>query len=353
LGGALDEPRDSGAPGAIILFPPEALMKRWITWSAAAACVALAAPVMRADVKTSEKSTVKFAGMMGAIINRMAGGSDGITTTVAVKGNRMSEIMGRTGRIVDLGEEKVYALDMRKKEYRVRTFAEMRAELEKARADAEKQAEKNKTEEAPAPEQPDEQLAVDVDVKETGQHKTVLDYDTREVIVTLTLHEKGKKVEDSGGLIMTSTMWLAPRIASLDEKTAFQRKFFDAVYGSTLAGMDPQQATTLAALLPGLQRLSGAMSAEGDKLQGTPLSTTIVVDGVKSPEQMKEASEDSGGGGGFGGLGGRLARRMTHKGEPQQRTTALTMTHDVLSVATTVDAADLAIPAGFKDKTGK
>jgi hypothetical protein len=340
----------AGAAGAIILFPPEALMKRWITWSAAAACVALAAPVIRADVKTSEKTTIKFAGMMGAVINRMAGGDDGITTTVAVKGNRMSEITGRTGRIVDLGEEKVYQLDMRKKEYRVRTFAEMRAELEKARADAQKEAEKNKSE-AAAPEQPDNQLAVDVDVKETGQHKSILDRDTREVVVTLTMHEKGKAIEDSGGLIMTSTMWLAPRIASLDEKAAFQRKFFDAVYGSTLAGIDPQQATTLAALLPGLRKLSGEMSAQSDKLQGTPLATTIVVDRVKSPEQMKEASEDSGGGGGFGGLGGRLARRLTHKGEPQQRTTALTMTHDILSVGATVEAADLAIPAGFKDKT--
>jgi hypothetical protein len=96
------------------------------------------------------------------------------------------------------------------------------------------------------------------------------------------------------------------------------------------------------------------MSAQGDKLQGTPLSTTVVVDGVKSPEQMKEASDDdSGSGGGLGGFGGRLARRMTHKGEPQQRTTALTTTHDVLSIATSVDAADLAIPDGFKDKTGK
>jgi hypothetical protein len=329
-------------------------MKRWITWSAAAACVALAVPVVRADVKTSEKTTVKFAGMMGAFINRMSGGSDGITTTVAVKGNRMSEITGRTGSIVDLGEEKVYELDMRKKEYRVRTFAEMRAELEKAQAEAQKEAEKNKSEEAAAPpQQPDAQLDVDVDVKETGQHKQILDYDTREVVVTLTMHEKGRKIEDSGGLVMTSTMWLAPRIASLDEKAAFQRRFFDAVYGSTLAGMNPQQATTLAALLPGLQRLSGAMAAEGQKLQGTPLSTTVVVDGVKSQEQMKEASEDSGGGGGFGGFGGRLARRLSHRGEPQQRTTALTMTLDVLSVATTVDAADLAIPAGFKDKTGK
>jgi hypothetical protein len=329
-------------------------MKRWITWSAAAACVALAVPVIRADVKTSEKTTVKFAGMMGSIVNRMAGGDNGITTTVAVKGNRMSEITGNTGRIVDLGEEKVYQLDMRKKEYRVRTFAEMRAELEKAQADAEKQAEKTQPEAAPQPEQPEKQLAVDVDVKETGQHKTIIGYDTREVVVTLTMHEKGKKIEESGGLIMTSTMWLAPRIASLDEKTAFQRKFFDAVYGSTLAGIDPQQATTLAALLPGLQRLSGEMSAQGDKLQGTPLSTTVVVDGVKSPEQMKEASDDdSGSGGGLGGFGGRLARRMTHKGEPQQRTTALTTTHDVLSIATSVDAADLAIPDGFKDKTGK
>jgi hypothetical protein len=79
-------------------------------------------------------------------------------------------------------------------------------------------------------------------------------------------------------------------------------------------------------------------------LTGTPLSTTVTFEGVKSKEQMEQAQNQGG-----GGLSGMLARRMM-KNNDKPRATILTAITETLEVATAVDAADLQIPAGFKEK---
>src|SRR5438045_1660929 len=97
--------------------------------------LALVTAVVRADVKTKEKTQIKFGGgMLGALMNRASGDAakEGVISTVAVKGNRMSSIGDATGQIIDLGEEKIYELDVKKKEYKVSTFAEMRARIKEA-----------------------------------------------------------------------------------------------------------------------------------------------------------------------------------------------------------------------------
>ena len=96
----------------------------------------LAAGSASADVKNREKGQVKFEGMLGTM-TRMFGGkaaSEGIVSTNAVKGSRKATLNDTTGRIVDLQEEKVYDLDMKKKEYTVTTFAELRKKLQEAQA---------------------------------------------------------------------------------------------------------------------------------------------------------------------------------------------------------------------------
>ena len=117
-------------------------MKRQFTIPAIAA-FALVAAVVHADVKTKEKTQTKFGGgMLGALMNRAAGDAakDGIINTVAVKGNRKSSINDSTGQIIDLSEEKIYDLDVKKKEYKVTTFAEMRQRIKDAEEKAAKQA---------------------------------------------------------------------------------------------------------------------------------------------------------------------------------------------------------------------
>src|SRR5579872_1003855 len=105
----------------------------------------------------------------------------------------------QTGQIIDLGEEKIYDLDLKKKTYRVTTFDELRRRMEEARKKAEEDARKEGGKEAgkpaPASQEKPKEMEIDVDVKNTGAKKTINGFDTREMVVTITVREKGKTVE--------------------------------------------------------------------------------------------------------------------------------------------------------------
>jgi hypothetical protein len=73
----------------------------------AAAVVAGAASTAVADVKTQEKSQVKFEGMLGRMAGLFGGKAarDGIVSTVAIAGDRKMTTSGDTGELIDLAEE--------------------------------------------------------------------------------------------------------------------------------------------------------------------------------------------------------------------------------------------------------
>jgi hypothetical protein len=99
------------------------------------------------------------------------------------------------------------------------------------------------------------------------------------------------------------------------------------------------------AMYPMLKSAMERMKAEGSKLEGTPLATTVVFEAVKSKEQAAQDSQQSSG----GGLGGMLARKMM-KTDSRPRATVLTLMHETLEVSPTVAVEDLQLPAGFKEK---
>jgi hypothetical protein len=326
-------------------------MTRRLRWFGLLVVAVLAAPHVLADVKTREKSTMKFEGFLGGIINRMAGGGDG-TSSTTVKGNRMSNMGDTVGQIVDLSEEKIYVLDMKKKEYKVVTFAEMRQQMEEMKKNLQQQSQSVNPEDKKTVEDAGKQLEFDVDVKDTGEKKNIAGQDTHQVILTITMREKGKTLDEGGGMVMTNDMWLAPKVPAMDELYAFYVKYFKAVFGGTFTGMDATQTNAITAFLPGFTAMAEKMAAESKKLEGTAIMNTMTIEGVKSAEQMKAAAsqqqQQSGGGGLSGAIAGRLMRGRG--GAPQQRTKALTSTHELLSIATTASDADVAIPAGFKEK---
>ena len=137
--------------------------------------VTLAGAQIYADVKTREQSNVKFEGMLGFFFNRTKAAKEGITNTAAVKDNRKATLNDTSGQIIDLSEEKVYTLNVKKKEYTVETFEQirkrMREEAEKARQEAAKQEPKPQKDE---PQQPQKEYEIDFGVKETGEKKQLL-----------------------------------------------------------------------------------------------------------------------------------------------------------------------------------
>ena len=166
---------------------------RLTTGLALIAALMAATTMVRADVRTEEKTLVKFEGMLGRMVGMFGGKAarDGLVSTVAVKGDRKLTISGDTGQLIDLKEEKVYELDMDGKSYKVVTFAEMRKKIEEARKRA-AEASPEAREKPKDQQQPQKELEVDFDVKETGQKRPISGYDAREVVMTVTVREKGK-----------------------------------------------------------------------------------------------------------------------------------------------------------------
>jgi hypothetical protein len=300
-----------------------------------------------ADVKTREKGQVKFEGMLGTM-TRMFGGkaaSEGIVSTNAVKGNRKATLNDSTGRIVDLGEQKVYDLDMKKKEYTVTTFDELRRKLQEAQERAAKEAKdapKESGDRQPAEGQ--KEVEVDFSAKETGQKKSIAGHDARQVIMTITVREKGKTLDESGGLVVTADSWLGPEIPALQELAEFEMRYWKAIAPET-ATISAEQMAAVMAMYPMVKQAMDRLSQEKVNLKGTPLATTTTFEGVKSKAQIEEQKQNSGG----GGLSGMLARRIAKKND-STRATILTLNTETLEIATAVGPADLEIPADFKLK---
>jgi hypothetical protein len=324
---------------------------------ALAVTIALAAAAPRADVKTQEKSLVKFEGMLGRVVGLFGGkaAKEGIVNTVAVTGDRKATFNDYTGTIIDLGEEKIYDLDMRGKRYTVKTFAELRREMEEAQRKAAEEA--RRQEKKPEKEQaPEKEYEVDLSVKETGQSKTIGGNACKQVVTTITVREKGKTLEQAGGIVMTADSWLAPRVAALEEITSFDRRYAEKLQGPAVFGSAEQMATAMA-MWPGLKEAFSKYQSEGaGKVSGTPMLTTLTVEGVKSQEQAaQESKQEEERPSGIGGMLGGLGRRMSKKKPDENagtgnRATIMTLNNEVLSVSTDVTPADVAIPTGFKQK---
>ena len=311
----------------------------------------LAAAPAFAEVKTRDKTQIKFEGMLGRMFNLFGGKSakEGVEGKTAVKGNRKATMTGNTGQIIDLSEEKVYDIDVKKKQYTVTTFAELRRRMQEAQEKAEKAAEKEEPSRKDEAQKPTKEYEVEFDVKETGQKKQIAGYDTRNVIATVTVREKGRTLEDSGGLVMTSDMWLGPQIPQMKEVFDFDMRYWKQLQGPQAATLSAEQMSMVLAMFPLVGKAMDRMAKDGDKLAGTALDTTMTFEAVKSPDQLAQAQEQQKSSGG-GGLSGMLAKKILKTEPPKARSTIFTSRHEVLEVATSVDATDLAIPADYKEK---
>ncbi len=344
-------------------------MTRKLSISMLVLALALTAMPAQAEVKKEERNQVSFAGMLGKVVNFFGGKSarEGVVSTVAVAGNRKMTTSGdNTAQIVDLTEEKIYELDLRRKTYKVTTFEEMRQRMREAEAKARESAARESGRTDEKPQQTDgKEMEVDFDIKNTGQTKSINGFDTRQVVATITVHEKGRKIEDSGGIVMTVDTWLTKAV-SLKEIADFERRYFEKLAGPVSAA-DAQQMATAMAMFPGLKEAFARLSRED--FDGTAIQTTTTVDAVKSAEQMKQEASESGSSASAreepnplsvgGAIGGFMRRRQQQKqaeapaaaaNANPARSTFMTINNEVLKIATNVTAADVALPAGFKER---
>ncbi|HEU5162511.1 MAG TPA: hypothetical protein VFV54_05160, partial [Thermoanaerobaculia bacterium] len=254
--------------------------------------LSLSIPAAFAHATVEQRTTMKLGGFLGRVQNLFGAGrsaKDGIDTLTVVKGDRRVNRTADMAEIVDLKEEKIYSLNAKNKSYTVMTFAELRKQFE----DAMKDAEKNKGQESGGkPTGPE--YTIDVDVKETGAKETINGYATRQVIVTVSAHEKGKKLEESGGGVLTADLWVGPEVAALDEVASFERRYLQKLYGDVLGGMDFRSLAMLTAMSPGFGDAMKKFQEKSASLKGTPIRSTITYESVAGPAGAKGEEQESG-----------------------------------------------------------
>jgi hypothetical protein len=91
-------------------------------------------------VKAEEHTKVELGGALGGVLKLFGGkaAKEGIVTKTTVLGDRRLLIGEENGQIVDLAEERIYDLDLKKKSYTVTTFADIKKKFEEMRQKAEK-----------------------------------------------------------------------------------------------------------------------------------------------------------------------------------------------------------------------
>lgn len=322
-------------------------------------CIAaLAGGPLLADFSYQETSTIT-GGAMQAML-KIAGvfskqAREPISSTVAVKGDRMMHKSATHASIIDLGAQTITSVDFQKKQYSVMTFDEMKQMLEQM---SQKMKEKQK-------DKPEMQFKVSGGA--TGKTKQSGGFDAKEFIMKMEMEGTDAKTGDKGAMVITTDMWVAQGVPGYQEVRDFYRRMAEKLNWTPGGNMFMQN--------PDVSKGMAEVYKEMAKLEGTPVEQFITMgasgqpaagsngEASAPPPQPQQQTERPSVGSALGGaLGGRfgLGKKKTSSNDapPQQNSTAqgsgqtgslLEMTTVMSGFSTSpVDESSFAPPAGFK-----
>ena len=201
------------------------------------AVLSLAGAAARADVTTEHRISVHGVGLMAAA--NMTG-----TTRTAISGNKSRtdtdvqlesklvrflarNAVGPSADIVLLDADKMYHLDMNKKEYTEQSFEEFRTRMQNAVKGANKDAPK-----AAEPSQPSavdqskcEWLEPKSDVKRTGEKSTVAGLEAERYIISAEQPCKDKETGSICEIALTLDEWMAPQFVTSEEAQKYRKAY--------------------------------------------------------------------------------------------------------------------------------
>jgi len=306
---------------------------------------------LTAAVKTEQRTKVEFPGIAGGMARLFGGGAarEGVVSTQAVSGNRMMSITDRDGQLIDLEAEEIYDIEFGRERYRVTTFDEYRRNIQQARQEMGSSAQQQDSSAV-------KEMEIDVQADETGSRQTIGGQDCRQVVLTITMHEKGKTLEEAGGLVLTSDMWLGPEVPEMKEIADFQRRFAEKLGLISAGGQSDEQMAMLQQMYPAMESALRRFQDEAADMSGTAMLTVTTVESVGGEQQAAEEDESSAPrsiGGMFGRMGRSIGQRAAG-GDDQpgagERSKLMSTTTEVLSISTDVAATDVSIPEGFRER---
>jgi hypothetical protein len=269
-------------------------MKSKLTLIALAALLLYAMTAAYADITiksiVTSKGLVGLTNMEGTQTQIIAG--DKAKTESSFKmTNKVMKFLGagkpqENAEITRLDKELFWDINLKDKAYQERTFAEVRAEMEKALKEADKEKAKY------AKDHPEDtvKFRTDVKVDKTGKTQKIAGYKTEETIITMTMYAKNAESGEQGAMKVTMDLWLTKEAPGAAE---FQKFYADLAGKLGFTGHSQQS-------MEGMLTAFGIDSRELYKhtkdLQGMSLMSTVslgsMADTTAQSGKQSEAKED-------------------------------------------------------------
>jgi hypothetical protein len=297
----------------------------------------------------------------GAMLNMMkfagafsAKAREPMTSTILVKGDRMTRLSRDHAEIIDLGRETITHIDFQKKTWSVMTFAQMKQQMEEMSQRMRKHGGNDDS----------TQMSFKASVKDTGRTKPINGVNTHERILTLTMEGTDQKSGQTGSMDISNDMWLAPDVPGYGEIRDFHRRMAEKL------GFVPGQSFGPMMARPDMQKGMADLVKEMSKLDGVPLVTVTTMSGAGQPgmdqptsggsQQSSASADDSpaaklGRLAGIGGFG-RKKKNADQQQQQEQGPPANTQPGVLAEITTEssafssapVDPSKFEVPAGFK-----
>lgn len=296
-----------------------------------------------ADVTVRQKTKIKFHGTMGSLINAFSSAGNDQKTKTFVKGNFSRTEEKDEITIVDLQNGQIITINKKKKEYSILTFAEMKKKMQESAEMFKSQ--RMQDEEYKEPDEEPRDYEVLFDINRTGESKKINGMKTDQLIMIITLKQKGVALEDSGGMVITADQWLASDIAGYDEMQAFQKKMVEKMEFPYSRKGIASGINNLLFQYPQLKEGMEKLNKEMEKTGKIPVKSTTTIEVIKSKRQMAEAGEDEteitelpSAKKIFGGLAKKLAKKKLESGN---RSTLMDIYSEIEKVDTKPIASSL------------
>ncbi len=317
----------------------------------------LVAACLPALADFSYEQTSKITGGMMAGAMKLAGAfskqaREPMVSTVAVKNDRMLHGNQNQTSVIDLDKETITDINFDKKQYSVMTFAQMKQMMDEM---------SQKVKSSPDAQKAD--VNFKVSAKDTGQKKFIAGFDAHEMVLTMEMEGTDKDTGNKGGMVMTSDMWLAPKVSGYNEIADFHKRMSQKLNWAP-TGLGAMGAR------PDMMKGMAELAKESAKLNGMPVFQTVTMgmhaegqaDAQAAPPQQQQEQQQADRpsiGGVLGGLGGFGRKKKsqdqgsTDGQQAQGSTTAsgtlmeMTMEMSGFSAAP-VDGSKFEVPAGFK-----
>ena len=284
---------------------------------------AIATGMLLADF--SYEQTSKITGGVVASMMKVAGAfsqqaREPIRDTVAVKGERMWHGNDMRGQIVDLAKETITTIDFQKKTWSVMTFTEMAQALD----DMSKEMKQNQNAD----------VHFKVSAKATGQTRQIAGVEAKEMFLSMEMEGADQKSGQTGGMVITPNIWMAPKASGYDEIRDFHRRMAEKLNWTPGASEET--------------KMTG---------QGQPASQPDGQPQTQPQDQPPAQPAPSAGSAIGGALAGRFGLGRKKQDASSQSAPAsgssslLEMTSEMSNCSSApVDAARFEVPAGFKQK---